>query len=542
MAVEEFYHKTPHLFDDLDGDGGLDALVVNRRFTTGIDIEHTLLAISLRDGKKLWSQALRLEPQIDSVAERRVGDIDGDERPEVAAVEHFGDDGKKELTVRVFDGRDGKVRWIWNSRFARQSLGMSQESIALANLDGNGTQNVCVSFVVRRLFQELRRIVVLDGYGKERARRNDALAFNNALEAVDLNGDGRDELLILDHDLDSVEGRVCALDRELKELWTWPPRSKGVERPIFDPLEMLPLRAQHKTIDRILPASRGRVGAVIISPGLAIDLATGRPRWTGQASLVDSGDQFRPMLLDPGDSNRLPLLIGNGLGATVCRVALPTTAGGAPAAPRGTLVAPGRTLRDPRWTKPLPWRAWLKGYYGPTAFLVAACLALVNVVLPLLILRLAAGGRRVFRMRALMVVPIAAAVPLMAILILAPWLPVGDQRWLATEWRVFLAGTLAGVPILLYVAWMAASLVRRRPRAIVALGGLTVVVTLVVAGGGWGRMARHEVDGGYRALRPGGVVPGGVTGGLLRRDVVGWRAGGLGNLQVGEAPGGEWVK
>ena len=102
---------------------------------------------------------------------------------------------------------------------------------------------------------------------------------------------------------------------------------------------------------------------------------------------------------------------------------------------------------DPRWTRPLPWRAWLEGLFGPRAFLAAGGLALVNVVLPLLFLRLVIGRRRAFRMRALMVLPVAVVVPLMVFLGLTPWLPVGEQNWLGTQNRVFLAGTLAGVRV-----------------------------------------------------------------------------------------------
>ena len=43
-------------FDDFDGDGALDVVLVPpRQFEIG-ESEHTLAAISLRDGKRLWSQ------------------------------------------------------------------------------------------------------------------------------------------------------------------------------------------------------------------------------------------------------------------------------------------------------------------------------------------------------------------------------------------------------------------------------------------------------------------------------------------------------
>ena len=171
----------------------------------------------------------------------------------------------------------------------------------------------------------------------------------------------------------------AAWNRDLKELWAWADQSA--------------------TVEQILKARPGRSGAVILPGALALDGATGRPRWRGQNPLLFRPRQFYPAMLDPGDPARLPLLIGNGLGATVCRVAIPMTEQAAIAPPRGTLITPGRIPDDPRWTRPLPWLAWLKGPLGPWGFGAAVGLAFVNVVLPLLILRLVAGRRR-FSIRA----------------------------------------------------------------------------------------------------------------------------------------------
>ena len=48
------------------------------------------------------------------------------------------------------------------------------------------------------------------------------------------------------------------------------------------------------------------------------------------------------------------------------------------------------------------------------------------MILPLFILWLIAGRRRVFRMWTLMLLPVAAAVPLVTHPRIVPWLPVGD--------------------------------------------------------------------------------------------------------------------
>ncbi len=488
MTSERSYGGPPHYFGDLDGDGGLDAVLVLSQ-TTGAGREIGLVAMSLRDGVQLWSRSVRDPYGLDPAREVRIGDLDGDGRAEVVVLEKSSEESKNELAVRAFDGRDGKARWLWKSGVAPE-LHSNLQSIALANLDGSGTKSVCVSHVVSRGARGRRRIVVLDKDGEERARRDFVSSAADALKVGDSNGDGREEVLVLNGDL--AEGRLCALDSELKEVWVWPARRQPVNPSEFPKAEEIVGRPrQGRRIERMLSAVGGRPGAVVITPCLAIDSSTARPRWTGQAALVHSvapdrsGALFAPELLDPGDSGGTPLMIGNGLGATVCRAGMAADAAGGIAAAKGRLAVPvpDRLGGDPRWVRPLPWWSRLHGMFGPWAFLVAGGLAVVNVVLPVLFLRLVIGRRRVFRMWALLLVPVAAVVPLMVYLSVTPWLPVGEPRWLATEQRVFLVGTLAGVPVVLGVWWMVLAVVRGSWRRILAMVGLVVVATLLVAGG-----------------------------------------------------------
>ncbi len=197
-------------YEDLNGDGGLDALVVVPHATQRGTKEYTLLAISLRDGKQLWSQKLRFQDNFKLIGDLRVGDLDGDKKPEVVVLEAYGEDEKFELSVRVFDGTDGKVRWTWKSGFVPAGT-PGEEFVVLANLDGKETRQVCVNFPARRMFGLFRRVVVLDGSGKERARRDIGTSMHSGLEVIDCNGDGRDELLVLEGDL--PEGRLCARPR-----------------------------------------------------------------------------------------------------------------------------------------------------------------------------------------------------------------------------------------------------------------------------------------------------------------------------------------
>ena len=158
----------------------------------------------------------------------------------------------------MFDGRDGKVRWTWT--FPVWSSSMSRSRVmAFADFEGTGTRSVCVSF---KEAGSRRRIVVLNGNGKERAHRDVVNDDGPTLRAGDLDGDGRDELLL------SYGGLVHAWDRDLKELWFWPSRVG--------------------TVDQIVPASPGRPREVILRLALvsmrrpASHAGRARRRWSNR--------------------------------------------------------------------------------------------------------------------------------------------------------------------------------------------------------------------------------------------------------------------
>ena len=100
----------------------------------------------------------------------------------------------------------------------------------------------------------------------------------------------------------------------------------------------------------------------------------------------------------------------------------------------------------------------------------------------------------------------------MAYLTLGPWLPVWPFLGLSTE-IVFVAGTLAGIPIVYYVIRLGASVVRGRWQAVLALLGLTLAVALATAGA-WlwfdrksmAPIEHYEWNGWYVALLPGAYV------------------------------------
>ncbi len=459
-----FYLGTPWtFFDDLDGDGALD-LALFSPASQQSDVSYALVAVSLRDGRRLWFREFGAD--ITSPT-RPIDKLDGPDGPAFVVMEDTETAGW--LALRAFGGRDGRLRWTTKVGQVRRSGGDSQ-SIVAASFNGKGAQEVCISY---NQIDRGRQIVVFDANGKERARREVKGTDSSVLEAADVNGDGRDELLLFN------EGRFWAWDGELKDVWSWPTKSKE--------------------IDANLRGTKGRPSEVVLSQAFALDGATGRPRWTGQRLLTQDLEESPRILegLSDGDESRgMPLLIANGLGATVCREALRTDESGAVAAARGRMVQPGRDLADPRWLRPLPWVVALEGPLGPWGFLTAGVLAGVNVLLPWLIIRLVRGKRRSFSVRGLMTLPAAAAIPLMVYLTFVPWLPLGTSRFLETDARLFVTGTLGGLPIALGFLWLGVNLARRRMRRVIAMAGLSVAAALVLAGGWlwWDRKSMAVVE------------------------------------------------
>ena len=116
-------------------------------------------------------------------------------------------------------------------------------------------------------------------------------------------------------------------------------------------------------------------------------------------------------------------------------------------------------------------------------------------------------------MRALLILPIAAAIPLMTYLTLEPWLPVYPAHLLRSEQRVFIIGSLAGIPIVYFVVRFSASVFRGRWKAALVLLALTAAATLILAGA-WlwfdrksmAAIEHYDRDGWYVVLLPGAYL------------------------------------
>ena len=216
-------------------------------------------------------------------------------------------------------------------------------------------------------------------------------------------------------------------------------------------------------------------------------------------------------MLDPGDATRLPLLFSTNSRSAFYQ-ALPATPDGKYAPPQGAMVPAGLADDDPRWTRLLPWTTVPDALTDPKNILAVAGLALLNVVIPLLILRLAARQRR-WTVRVLMALPVAAAIPLMALNYLEPMLADRTDPLGISPRLQFALGTLAGVPIVAFAAVALLALIRRRWQRMAALSAITR--PRFAHHRGTLDLVRHEVDAGNRALRPGGLVPD-LNAGCLR--------------------------
>ena len=68
-------------------------------------------AISLRDGKTLWSHTTTYREDV--LARFAAGDLDGDGRPELVVRDQLLANAQAQFEVTALDGRDGSTRWTW---------------------------------------------------------------------------------------------------------------------------------------------------------------------------------------------------------------------------------------------------------------------------------------------------------------------------------------------------------------------------------------------------------------------------------------------
>ncbi len=457
-------------FGDVNGDGALD-LVLGVWTAPEGDHLYDATAVSLRDGKLLWSHPINSQNPGLAVA-----DLDGDKTAEVVITEsEIG--ANAGAVLKLLDGRDGSLRRTWSDADrARGPWGVQR--IAFTDFESDGQRKVCLALADSK---GQIRVVILDAQGREAARHDLGRVYISSLCAADIDGDHRDELLL------TYGERLHAWRHDLHELWTG--ARKGAN------------------LAYLVPPSNGHAGTAIVAPVyVAFDGATGAARWAGPVPLPGRGPPIITALLDPAQSTGTPLLISEhvGAGTTACYKALPTNANGAYEQPRGTPVPPGAVRDDPRWTRPLPWTVWLGGVLGPLSLTDVLGMALINVAAPMVILRLARRRRR-WSIATLMALPLAAAVPLTAYLLIEPRLPERPGTVFSSPSALFVAGTLAGAPSG-FLPGAGGLLRASRPLAGACSAGRADAACIVARCSNLA-LVRHARQAQARPLRARGLVP-----------------------------------
>ena len=191
-----------------------------------------------------------------------------------------------EIVLYVLDGRDGETRWSWHDRWEEAWKQRGGGVVCLANFRGHADSAGFASASPIPVVGTGLSSLTLKG--SETARRDVSKGQLRSLTAADVNGDGRDELLLsLDHGLQVVGG-------DLKEIWSLPqePGQVGFVN---------------------LPRA-GRRRPWSFTRRWASTAANGRPRWAGD----DRGYPFniwRVALLDRRRCDAAAAAVSVGLGA-----------------------------------------------------------------------------------------------------------------------------------------------------------------------------------------------------------------------------------
>lgn len=157
---------------DLDGDG-IPEVVFGTFRSDFLSLDHVLRAVRGSDGQELWAVTT---PRIYAWGSLAAGDIDGDGRPEILAVD------LSQASLPAFE-HDGTFKWR-SPALPDGSIGGG--GAALADLDGDGTPEIIVGRTVLNANGTIRWS---GAYGRG------AAYFGPLSLVADLDGDGRPEVV-----------------------------------------------------------------------------------------------------------------------------------------------------------------------------------------------------------------------------------------------------------------------------------------------------------------------------------------------------------
>ena len=179
-----------HEFADLDGDGSLEMVLWLKSNAASGATPFEFRVLTLATGETRWSH--ELDPGAVGAATFVGGDLDGDGSAEVVMCEQPLVLAEPVTELTALDGASGRARWICAVPPFAKYLTRSQ-SCAWPIFEGHGRCEVCVSFAVTR---DRRRVDILDSNGHSRVGRDLNSADLLTLTNVDLDGNGREELLV----------------------------------------------------------------------------------------------------------------------------------------------------------------------------------------------------------------------------------------------------------------------------------------------------------------------------------------------------------
>jgi outer membrane protein assembly factor BamB/tRNA A-37 threonylcarbamoyl transferase component Bud32 len=521
-----------HLLADLNGDGAKDVII-----EAGLpNQDGAVQAFSGRDGTLLWKWQPEPRPAVAfnraSRATLALGDLTGQGWLDVFVLHRItipAANGIPELPgarLVALDGQTGQPKWQWQQNvdysYNDETNGAVHSRVdpLIVSLDGGKRRAVCVWTYDN---QNKGQIFLLDGQGQVLQRRpiqfrlgdrerqgarqnpqyNYSPIYGNLFRVWchDLDGDGSDELIVFTSDkLQVLTGGLQ------KVLWEWPLPDESC-----DLLEIQPATADHPATLVV------RAGSRILGLGGP----DGKLRWhclgtgTPVAVLSFRDDQALPRVVyDLGDQ------------ATVCRLALPTTAEAEPSTGIGLQPFAESTEEDPRSVVPLPFGSIPNVMplfsHSTFGFWELFALSMSVLVLPALVGRWAVRRRRwrVLYAQQLWLILV------WAIACLWRWLqPDGDwtisergvMRFVAEAGLVTLLLAVEGLPTVAFVGF-AVGWVRRRQWARLASLALASVVLSAAVAGIWLHylapapgLGQHYSFTGWYAIAPQGAYLAGLV-------------------------------
>lgn len=462
---------------DLNGDGTADILVPVLH-SSGRSFETE--ALSGKDGKVLWSRHCPQNPQEQLALENwpvpTICNLDGAGPAEVVAVEAISVDAAGQPTVPhhkvvCLQGDNGTEKWTWTSdapienwyETGSQTKGEMMRPRVLRT--GTKEQQVAILFPGNE-----GQVVVFDSRGKRSELKANHQISAAGIWPCDANGDGKDEIALLDRG--SVT--VVPADQLEKPLW-----KVAVDS------------SEQKRILGVLPRGEKQAPVIVVARDatdnsvLGFDAATGRRVWSSPGLISrDAGDGVfhvaRQVALLDSNAKRPPSIYYTYGAVSRSRQSahVSTVAEKGQLDVRGVNIAAARitpSSRDDRWQRDLPWAEFRAPIQDAVMVVLWSLLfAAFLVVLPgAYVARLLIVRR--FSLRMLL------ALPLVAGLFLTTWLLKSSSLRDYPGLLPRLSFGFAFAPVVISLCLLAWWLLKGHWRRTLLWLGMTIVVSGICA-------------------------------------------------------------